>query len=197
MGVNTCGRVGRVRVAPPLDELGRKAVLAERGAVHHGSGVLERVDRRVRTHGDVLQGQPQSRAALVVLQLQIKSVRRERGLLGVPEQLPDQSGAEPSILFALQELVEDRLVPRRHSFMQRSPRKRQPWLFADRSARGGPAPSAYRPLLFCMLGLAPVFSRASAIRAIPAMTSAECFLGLNEQTRCRGVSTAPTVAAFT
>lgn len=55
----------------------------------------------------------------------------------------------------------------------------------------------YLPLLFCMLGLAPVFSRASAIFAMPLITSAECFLGLKEQTRWSGVSTAPTVAAFT
>lgn len=79
MGVNTCGRVRRVCVAPPLDELGRKAVLTERRAVHHGSVVLKRVDRRVRGHGDVLQGQPQSRAALVVLELQIQSIRRGEG----------------------------------------------------------------------------------------------------------------------
>lgn len=55
----------------------------------------------------------------------------------------------------------------------------------------------YLPLLFCMLGLAPVLSRASAIRAMPLITSTECFFGLKEQTRCSGVSTAPTVAAFT
>lgn len=42
---------------------------------------------------------------------------------------------------------------------------------------------SYLPLLFCMLGLAPVFSRASAMRAMPLITSAECFLGLKEQTR--------------
>lgn len=59
------------------------------------------------------------------------------------------------------------------------------------------SPVAYLPLLFCMLGFAPVFSRASAIRAMPLITSAECFLGLKEQTKWRGVSTAPTVAAFT
>lgn len=41
----------------------------------------------------------------------------------------------------------------------------------------------YLPLLFCMLGLAPVLSRASAIRAMPLITSTECFLGLKEQTR--------------
>lgn len=35
------------------------------------------------------------------------------------------------------------------------------------------------------------------MRAMPLITSPECFLGLKEQTRCRGVSTAPTVAAFT
>jgi len=55
----------------------------------------------------------------------------------------------------------------------------------------------HRPLLFCMFGLAPALSRASAIWAMPAITSPLCFLGLKEQTRCRGVSTAPTVAAFT
>lgn len=55
----------------------------------------------------------------------------------------------------------------------------------------------HRPLLFCMLGLAPVLSKASAMRAMPLITSALCFLGLKEQTRCSGVSTAPTVAAFT
>lgn len=55
----------------------------------------------------------------------------------------------------------------------------------------------HRPLLFCMLGLAPVLSKASAMRAMPLITSALCFFGLKEQTRCRGVSTAPTVAAFT
>lgn len=59
------------------------------------------------------------------------------------------------------------------------------------------SPATYLPLLFCMLGFAPVFSRASAIFAIPVITSAECFLGLKEQTRWSGVSTAPTVAAFT
>lgn len=53
------------------------------------------------------------------------------------------------------------------------------------------------PLLFCMFGLAPVLSSVSAIRAMPLITSAECFLGLKEHTRWRGVSTAPTVAAFT
>lgn len=58
-------------------------------------------------------------------------------------------------------------------------------------------PLTYLPLLFCMLGLAPVLSRASAICAMPLITSAECFLGLKEQTRWSGVSTAPTVAAFT
>lgn len=41
----------------------------------------------------------------------------------------------------------------------------------------------YLPLLFCMLGLAPALSRASAIRAMLLITSAECFLGLNEQTK--------------
>lgn len=54
-----------------------------------------------------------------------------------------------------------------------------------------------RPLLFCMLGLAPVLSKDSAMRAMPPITSALCFFGLKEQTRCSGVSTAPTVAAFT
>ena len=57
--------------------------------------------------------------------------------------------------------------------------------------------ATHLPLLFCMLGLAPVLSRASAMRAMPLITSSQCFLGLKEQTRWRGVSTAPTVAAFT
>lgn len=104
MGLNTCSRIGRICVAPPLDELGRKAVLTERSAVHDRSIVLKRVDRRVRRHGDVLQGQPQSRAALVVLEFQIKSIRRERGfpeLLGGWNRFQIQSEAEPSLLFAL------------------------------------------------------------------------------------------------
>lgn len=48
-----------------------------------------------------------------------------------------------------------------------------------------------------MFGLAPALSRASAMWAMPAITSPLCFFGLKEQTRCSGVSTAPTVAAFT
>lgn len=57
--------------------------------------------------------------------------------------------------------------------------------------------NTHRPLLFCMLGLAPVLSKASAMRAMPLITSALCFFRLKEQTRCSGVSTAPTVAALT
>ena len=48
-----------------------------------------------------------------------------------------------------------------------------------------------------MLGLAPACRRASAICAIADITSAECFLGLYNATRCNGVSCAPKVAALT
>lgn len=59
------------------------------------------------------------------------------------------------------------------------------------------SPSIYLPLLSCMFGLAPACRRDCAICAISAITSGECFLGLYDATRCRGVSCSPSVAAFT
>lgn len=125
---STCSRVWGICVAPPLDQLRCKAVLLKGGAVHHWSGVLERVDRCVRSQGDVLQGQPQSSAALMVLQLQVQSINGETfpALLGDWDTLQSPSQAEPGLLFALQQLVEHGLIPRGHSFVQRSSRRDKP-----------------------------------------------------------------------
>lgn len=70
---STCGSVGCVGIASSLDKLGRKAVLIKRSAVHDWSVILKWVYRGIWRHGDILQGQPESRAALMVLKLEVKS----------------------------------------------------------------------------------------------------------------------------
>ena len=74
----TCAQVGGVGVAAPLDELRGQAALVEGCAVHHRGRVLEGVDGVVGGQRDVLQGQPQRRAALVVLELQVQPDPRLR-----------------------------------------------------------------------------------------------------------------------
>lgn len=58
----------------------------------------------------------------MVLQLQVQSIKGETvpALLGDWDTLQSPSQAEPSLLFALQQLVEHGLIPRGHSFVQRS-----------------------------------------------------------------------------
>lgn len=82
---STCGGIRSIRIASPLDEFSCEAVLVKRGAVHDDGVVLERVYRWIRGQGDVLQSQPQSRAALVVLQLHVKTGETVR--LGCKDQL--------------------------------------------------------------------------------------------------------------
>lgn len=69
---STCGSVRCVRIASSLDKLGCKAILVKTGAVHYWGIILKWVYRGVWRHGDILQGQPQSCAALVVLEFQVK-----------------------------------------------------------------------------------------------------------------------------
>lgn len=66
-----------------------------------------------------------------------------------------------------------------------------------KQASGNGMKGTYLPLLSCILGLAPAWSRASAICAISDITSVECFFELYNATRCNGVSWAPNVAALT
>lgn len=75
---STCGSVRCIRIASSLDKQGCKAVLVKRGAVHDWSVVLKWVYWGVWRHGDILQGQPQSGAALVVLKFQVKSNKVDR-----------------------------------------------------------------------------------------------------------------------
>lgn len=75
---STCGCVWCIRVASSLDKLGCKTILIKWGAVHNWCVILKWVYWGVWRHGDVLQGQPQSCAALVVLELQVKPNRMDR-----------------------------------------------------------------------------------------------------------------------
>lgn len=153
----TCSRIGRIRVAPPLDQLGCKAVLAERGAVHDGSLVFKRVDRRACRHGDVLQGQPQSGAALVVFELQVEPTGRGEqrfpGLLAARADFQVPTTAETRLLLTLEQLAEHRLVARRHRFVQRS----------SRSDKGGELRSSLKKNPVGVRGPGPVSVPALAV----------------------------------
>lgn len=70
---STCGSVRCVWIASSLDKLGCKAILIKRGAINYWCVILKWVYRGVWRHGDILQSQPQSCAALMVLEFQVKS----------------------------------------------------------------------------------------------------------------------------
>lgn len=75
---STCVSVRCIRIASSLDKQGCKAILIERGAVHHWCIIFKWIYWGVWRHSDVLQGQPQSCAALMVLEFQVKSNKMDR-----------------------------------------------------------------------------------------------------------------------